>query len=232
MKAEDAIEFLAKHNKVLLLGGMAVILHGLSRTTKDIDIWLDPTPGIEPWAASIRMLLSESQGLAPFSVDAAVSWKKIPPDGIEQAATNDGMIRIAGADRPIDVFYWPNELELRDFLATWDRAQPIGHGLRLMEEVDLMVTKQATGRDHDEADLRYLSGLVEKKHKAILAGCDLSTAKKLFDRFATPEVAVFAYRQATDPDVRALGLQQLRELSALGDPFAADLLDQIENKAE
>lgn len=231
MKTEAAIEFLAKHNKVLLLGGMAVILHGLSRTTKDIDIWLDPTPGIEPWAVSIRMLLSESQELAPFRIDAAVSWKKIPPGGIEQAATSDGMIRITGADRPIDIFYWPNELELKDFLTTWDRAKPIGHGLRLMEEVDLMVTKQATGRDHDEADLRYLSGLVETKYKSILADCDLTTAKKMFDRFATPEVAAFAYRHATDLNVRALGLRQLRELSALGDPFASDLLDQIESKA-
>lgn len=231
MKAQEAIEFLAKRNRTLLLGGMAVILHGMSRTTKDIDIWLDPDPGVVSWATTVRELLSASHHLKPCRIDAEVTWRVIPPAEVEQAARDDGMIRLTGADRPIDIFYWPNELELEDFLAIWERAKPIGEGLRLMEEIDLMVTKQATGREHDEVDLRYLSGLVEMKYKSTLSGCDLATAEELFERFLTPEVAAFAHLNAVNPGVRELGLRRLRELSSMGDPFADELLSQIESKA-
>ena len=40
MTAQEAVVFLANRRRVVLLGGMAVILHGLSRSTKDYDIWL------------------------------------------------------------------------------------------------------------------------------------------------------------------------------------------------
>ena len=44
MIAQEAVAFLAGKRRTVLLGGMAVILHGLSRNTKDYDIWLDPLP--------------------------------------------------------------------------------------------------------------------------------------------------------------------------------------------
>ena len=42
MTSQEAVGFLASKRRTVLLGGMAVILHGLSRNTKDYDIWLDP----------------------------------------------------------------------------------------------------------------------------------------------------------------------------------------------
>ena len=43
----DFREFLialnANHVRYLLVGGYAVIFHGYSRTTGDMDIWIDPT---------------------------------------------------------------------------------------------------------------------------------------------------------------------------------------------
>jgi hypothetical protein len=39
MRALDAPEFLAGERRTILLGEAAVILHGLSRLTKDFDVW-------------------------------------------------------------------------------------------------------------------------------------------------------------------------------------------------
>jgi hypothetical protein len=38
----------------VLLGGLAVILHGLSRNTKDYSIWLDSLPDVQTWTAPIQ----------------------------------------------------------------------------------------------------------------------------------------------------------------------------------
>lgn len=35
-------ERLARKHRVVMLGGLAVIGHGLSRLTYDSDVWLDP----------------------------------------------------------------------------------------------------------------------------------------------------------------------------------------------
>lgn len=52
MKAKAVVDSLANRRNTLLMGGMAVILHGLSRTTKDIDIWVDPKPD-DPFATEL-----------------------------------------------------------------------------------------------------------------------------------------------------------------------------------
>jgi hypothetical protein len=49
MTAQEAVAFLASKRRTVLLGGMAMILHGLSRNTKDYDIWLDPLPDAQTW---------------------------------------------------------------------------------------------------------------------------------------------------------------------------------------
>jgi hypothetical protein len=48
------VESLAAKHRVLVQGGMAVIAHGLSRTTIDADIWLDPMAGIAAWCDCAR----------------------------------------------------------------------------------------------------------------------------------------------------------------------------------
>jgi hypothetical protein len=58
MTAREAVAFLASKRRAVLLGGMAMILHGLSRSTKDYDIWLDPLPRPEAWAKEIKKLMS------------------------------------------------------------------------------------------------------------------------------------------------------------------------------
>jgi hypothetical protein len=47
------IRELAARHRVILLGGMAMIAHGLTRQTKDFDIWLEPFSGAQEWAAML-----------------------------------------------------------------------------------------------------------------------------------------------------------------------------------
>ena len=53
-KASEIIERLAAQQRVLILGGIAVIAHGPSRTTEDADVWLDPMESIENWCDVVR----------------------------------------------------------------------------------------------------------------------------------------------------------------------------------
>ncbi len=45
---------LTKNRKAILIGGLAVIAHGLSRGTKDADIWLEPMASAEDWLQVIQ----------------------------------------------------------------------------------------------------------------------------------------------------------------------------------
>ena len=62
-------------------------------------------------------------------------------------------------------FFVPNELEAGDFEGIWERGIPIKHGVRLIEAIDLIVTKQLTNRPHDETDIRFLTRKIESEYR-------------------------------------------------------------------
>jgi hypothetical protein len=110
MNAQEVVAFLASQRRTVLLGGMAVILHGLSRSTKDIDIWMDPIPDVDTWLTPLRRLLPQESSLRPERIgDIPGAWKEIAITDLPAVANEDRLIRISGVDRPIDVFYVPNE---------------------------------------------------------------------------------------------------------------------------
>jgi len=143
-------------------------------------------------------------------------------------ANEDRLIRIAGTNRPIDVFYIPNELEAADFEGVWQRGKPLEHGIRLMEEIDLIVTKQLTNRPNDRTDIRFLQDKIEAAYRDRLRTCSAEEAQEMLARFATPEIAAFAVKEASDADVRSLGWKLLNEMREAGDPFAEDLIREID----
>ncbi len=156
MTAQEAVVFLANRRRVVLLGGMAVILHGLSRSTKDYDIWLDPLPEPEVWALEIKELMAVEPTFQAQRIDPVFfgNWLPVSRTDIARVGVEDGLIRLAGVDRPIDVFYLPNEIEISDFEGVWQRSTPMEHGLRLIEKIDLIVTKQLTDRAIDRTPNR------------------------------------------------------------------------------
>jgi hypothetical protein len=231
MTAQEAVAFLASKRRTVLLGGMAVILHGLSRNTKDYDIWLDPLPDVQSWAAPIQQLLSRESSLQACRISAFVGWKPIIVGDVPVVGTEDRLIRIVGVDRPIDVFYVPNELEAVDFEGVWERGTSLEHGLRLIEAIDLIVTKQLTDRPQDEADIRFLTSKIETQYRERLKTCSEVEAISMLDRFATPEIAAIAVRESKEDSIRALGWRILHEMRENGDPFAAEFIGEMERQS-
>jgi hypothetical protein len=113
------IESLAAKKRVLVLGGMAVIAHGLSRTTVDADIWLEPMESISAWCDVVRAELAPHSSAWFFDVSRQ---RQIERSDLEETIDTAGMVRIGGLDRYLDVFYNPNQLDLEDFDAAWNFA--------------------------------------------------------------------------------------------------------------
>ncbi|MFN0076332.1 MAG: hypothetical protein ACKVY0_07650 [Prosthecobacter sp.] len=61
LSANLFVRELARRHRVMLLGGLAVIAHGLERKTKDVDIWLEPLADAPTWVAEIAAILRQLQ---------------------------------------------------------------------------------------------------------------------------------------------------------------------------
>lgn len=219
MRASELIAALARTRRTILRGGAAIIAHGHSRTTEDIDVWCDPTPSPQAWAEGILQAignLSTVQLLRPGG--GGPGWKPILPEALGTAGGEDGMIRLRGAEHPVDVFYAPNETAFDAFDEAWERGTPLADGTRLMEEVDLLLTKQATGRPQDEADIAFLEGKVNDNYFPRLQIASAEEARALLSRYATPTLL----------PVRQIAAEILRELESGGDPFAAEYLRELQ----
>jgi len=99
-----------------------------------------------------------------------------------------------------------------------------------MEEIDLIVTKQLTNRPNDRTDIRFLQDKIEAAYRDRLQTCSPEQAQEMLARFATPEIAAFAIKEASDANVRSLGWKLLNEMREAGDPFAEDLIREIESQ--
>jgi len=230
ISAAQISQELAKKTRTLVLGGAAVILHGLNRSTKDLDVWLDPNPTTKEWAAPIEaILLAHPEISAVYLDDSNGKWDKIARGQIALAATNGRLLRLMGCDRPIDVFYQPNEVELTEFDKFWDRAIPLKDGTRFLDPIDLVITKQLTNRPHDQADINFLQSKVEADLCQNLPHQTYDYAVAQFARFRSPDAALGATTNP-DPKVQELGLSILKELAEAGDPFAQEHLDRLRNK--
>jgi hypothetical protein len=221
--AARLIEKLASTNRVVLLGGLAVVSHGHSRPTFDADVWLDPALDQETWAKVILELKKEVPALRCLAIAV---WNEIHDAELSEIIGRDGVIRLMGASQPLDIFRKPNELPIEEFESAWARAKPLQDGTRLPDEIDLLMTKQLTGRDKDAMDIAFLESKAEKRYLAELPVASAGHALEMLDRFLTPKVAEAAMAHP-DESVRQLGLRYLHELAEDGDPFAADILKNL-----
>ena len=204
----------------------------MSRHTKDIDVWLDPLDNERVWTDALRTVLEAGDLTVSRVANEAGLFTAIPSDAIAETVARDRFVRILGADRPIDVFRIPNHLDVGDFDEVWERSGELLDGTRLIDEIDLVLTKMETGRPHDEADIRFLQAKIESAYKERLRTCSMNEAKELFERFPTPDIAAFAAAEAEDRGVRALGLELLNNLSVAGDPYAEQLREDVRKRLD
>jgi hypothetical protein len=222
--AAELIRFLASTRRVVVLGGLAVISHGLSRVTHDADCWLEPNLSTELWCEAVKKILLKWPRLRLVSIG---DWSELPAGELAGYIENFGVVRILGATQPFDIFRRPNEMEVSGFDEVWNRAAPQDDGTRLPDVVDLLVTKQDTGRAKDTYDIQFLEGKAEEMYLERLPQALPDEALEMLARFLNPKVAAAAARHA-DPRVREAGMKFLQELAAEGDPFARDLLEGFE----
>lgn len=218
--ADEFVAALASGNRVVLLGGLAVIAYGLDRTTRDVDLWLDPIATAQQWALRLTAVVAEFEGLRFWSLARRCF---IPETEIVEEISEIGVIRLSGLDREVDVFRVPNELQPENFEEVWSKGKTMRDGTRLPDELDLYITKANTGRDRDRQDQLFLESLVRTRFRERLPVCELSEAQLLLGRFLDPEVLQFALDNPNGA-VRDLALRHLQEFAAEGDPYSRDIL--------
>jgi hypothetical protein len=221
--SDRLIHEIAASRRVLALGGLAVISHGLGRNTHDADIWVEPMESPEIWASVVGPLVYSTPSAKPVAIAV---WEPIPEKNLAEVIARDGVFRINGLDRPLDIFRKPNELPIEEFESAWVRAKPLHDGTRLPDEIDLLMTKQLTGRDKDLMDITFLENKAEKRYLAELPATTEERAVEMLERFLTPKVAEAALAHPSET-VRQRAMSFLRELAAECDPFAADILKNL-----
>ncbi|HSN92108.1 MAG TPA: nucleotidyl transferase AbiEii/AbiGii toxin family protein [Anaeromyxobacteraceae bacterium] len=120
----------------LLVGGYALAVHGLPRFTKDLDVWVNPTPfnatrahdALRRFGAPLADLSA-----ADLATEGIVFQIGIPPNRIDVLTAIDG-VRFAEA--------WPERLPTR----YGDLEVPV------LSRRHLVQNKRATGRPQDALD--------------------------------------------------------------------------------
>lgn len=212
---------LTSSKRVVILGGLAVIAHGLSRTTDDADIWLEPMENAEEWCRFLEEKCGNFDGL---TIHRLPMWTPVTGYELVEAIEETGILRILGLDCPLDIFRKPNEFEPDDFDGVFQRSTPNSDGTNLPHSVDLIVTKSLTNRSKDHQDLAFLESITKEDYFAKLPTATFEEAQFMLDRFAEWQVLEAALTNPS-PNVQALATGILKEFAEGGDPFSRDILE-------
>jgi hypothetical protein len=151
----------AAHVRYVVVGGVAVVLHGHARFTKDLDLAIDLDP--EP---------------AGRAIDALTGLGLRPSVPVDPSAFADPRVRHEWAQtRGMRVFSlrdWDNPLHVVDlfvespfeFETVWERAdtmQVAGGEIRVASIADLIALKRAADREQDRIDIARLQEIARRK---------------------------------------------------------------------
>lgn len=221
--ADGVIRQLSEVFRIVTLGGVAVISHGLNRNTHDADIWIEPFDSADLWTEKVGVHIFSNPRIRAVAIG---TWNPVSSEDFALVIERDGVVRLNGLDRPLDIFRAPNELDMGEFDAVWARAIPLDDGTRIPDAIDLLVTKQSTGRDKDLMDIAFLEAKAEREYLEKLPTASAAQAVEMLERFLTPKLAEVALRHP-EQSVRDLALRFLQEQAEDGDPFARDILESL-----
>lgn len=149
--------------RYVVVGGVAVVLHGHARLTADLDLIVDLTP--DQARSAIESLLA--LGLRPIApVDASGFWdpairsRWIGEKGMQVFSMQDPTDPM----RVVDLFV---EHPV-DFEALWERSEVVTLGelsVRVASVRDLIGLKRLAGRRQDLADIEALEAIQERKER-------------------------------------------------------------------
>ncbi len=219
--SDTFIRQLTRNHRVIVLGGLAVIAHGHSRSTYDGDIWLEPMSSSSEWAAVLEKTCVEFGGL---TIHRLPGWISVSGLEVVDAVDETNMVRVQGLDCPLDIFRKPNEIEICDFDAVCNRALLRGDGTLLPDPLDLIQSKMDTGRDKDLQDIMHLESVVRADYKKRLPIATLEEAKTMLERYSDWQVLVSALKNPSE-QVRELAMTHLCGFAAAGDPFSQAIIE-------
>jgi hypothetical protein len=138
---KDLLRLFAKHKvRCLVIGGYAVIHHTQPRFTKDLDLWIEPTPANAKRAAA---------AMREFGVPLIEITEK-------DLATPGTQFLIGRS--PVQIDFLTSAPPL-DFAACWkrrNRSSQEGFMIAYLSRDDLIAAKRHAGRQIDLADLEEL----------------------------------------------------------------------------
>lgn len=127
----------------LLVGGYAIAAYGLARATKDLDVWVRPTP--ENAARVFR-------ALAKFGA---------PMSGLTAGdlASKGTIFQIGVAPQRIDILTMIDGVEFDEAWATRETAEFLGVRVTVIGRAALIRNKRTVGRPQDLVDVARLEKL-------------------------------------------------------------------------
>jgi hypothetical protein len=216
---------LTKSRKAILIGGLAVIAHGLSRGTKDADIWLEPMASAEDWLQAIQDAICKYP--APLTIHGLPGWQELQGSELVSNINDVGMIRVNGLPVPLDIFREPNGYEISQFESVWKNARVHTAGVRLPRAADLISTKEFTGRERDSGDWFFLLNKSRQEQGDALAKAGTAEeASSILADYFDYEICKRGLKNP-HPEVRNIILEELQILATDGDPFAKEILEKI-----
>lgn len=147
--------------RFVVVGGVAVVLHGHARFTKDLDVVLD----FEPAAARRAVAALVSLGLRPVAPVDPIELAD--PEARRRWVMEKGMLvfSLRDWDNPMHVVDIFVEHPL-DFETMWGRAEVMrvaGGDVRVAAIEDLITLKRAAGREQDRLDIERLREIAGRR---------------------------------------------------------------------
>lgn len=141
-------ELLRSHRcAFLLIGGMAYNVYAPPRSTKDVDLWVRPTP---------RNLERLRAAMVEFGLDVATL-------DLDELRREPRVLMIGRAPNRIDVLMRPAGL---DWSIAWPRRSEVDYGgvsIPVLSIVDLIAAKTAAGRPQDLVDVAKLRRVAARR---------------------------------------------------------------------
>ena len=144
--------------RFVVIGGIAVGVHGYVRATKDLDIVPDPDlENLTRLARVLSELGAQQVGVGEFSPDE-FPYDPMDPEQLAQGAN----FRLDTTLGPLDIMQWVAGIDEDPAFPALERdAMTVNfreHPLRICSLGQLRAMKRAAGREQDLLDLRELPG--------------------------------------------------------------------------
>lgn len=139
----EFVQLLNAHSvRYLVVGGYAVAFHGHPRYTKDLDLWIEPTPD------NVRRLLAalEEFGFGNLGLDQQ--------DFLEP----DTVVQLGRPPNRIDLLSTLDGISFTESFEQRREVEVDGTDVRFIGLDALRANKRASGRHQDLADLEHLEG--------------------------------------------------------------------------